>query len=186
MGKDFLEKLKDRKILNDTAILALEIIGGILLLLWPAGSVSLLFRALGVVCLVGGGIRLYGYFNKKNVEMDNRLQAAVSGLVCLLGLSFVINPRWLLNSASFLVGLMVLLYGLYLLYTARDAQPADGKKGVGMISPAVIAVLGILLIIFPKLVVNFGLRIVGVALLLTAANQIYTDYTAGKNKGTKA
>ena len=181
---------KDKKVLNDNLITALEIIGGLLLLIWPSGSVSIIFRALGIVCMIGGGIRIYGYFNKETEGMDNKFRMIVSCAVCLLGLSFVISPTWLINSASFLLGLALLLYGLYLLYVAKDNQKENQTNDTrkigninikpGMISPAIIALIGLLLIIFPKLIVTFGVRAIGAALLLTGASQLYTMITEKK------
>ena len=181
-----LSNLKNlnKKLLNDKAVTVLEVVGGIMLLVWPSGSVSLIFRLLGLGLIAGGAIRIYGYFNKDTEGIDNKFRMIVACVACLVGLSFLINPKWLINSASFILGILLLVYGLYLLYVEKDnkkdSQNENRKDKIGMISPAVIAIIGVVLIIFPKLLVSFGVRAIGIVLLLTAFNQIFDNYNEGK------
>lgn len=179
-----ISRIAGRNIMNENAVIALELIGGILLLFWPGGSVNLVFRLLGIAFIVYGGIRLYRYYKEKDLQEGNQLKLIGDVILCLLGLSFLVNPGWLMNSASFLFGLIILLYGLYMLYIAKDAMPENrtGKEvRIGMISPVLVVILGLVLIIFPGLVVDFGLRIVGIALILTGVNRFYSNYSGGKN-----
>ena len=149
----------------------IELVLGLLFLVSPSGTVSIVFRLAGLLCVLLAAWR-YLQYRKAPAEMGS-VYLIPTALLAFLGLSLLINPRWPIQSATFVIGIIIVVYGVYNVYLSKERSGADSRAmKAGMIAPAVYIIVGAILIVMPRLAVNTVLRLLGIALLFVGGNSI--------------
>ncbi len=149
---------------------------GILLLVWPMQTSFSVIKLVGILLLVSGIFSLVTYLAAPIGAM--RLTGGV--VILVIGIIFVFMPGSVIWLISALIGIVLLIHGIRDFKVAK-ALAAD--KVLSMIIAIVTIILGILLIINAFGVWSFGLRLIGLAILLDALGDLFLGI---KSKGFRS
>ena len=118
---------------------------GVSALIWPKLTLGVLIRLIGVYALLDGAAGVIGALRSGNVQ-SYLLPALVSlsvGAILLLWPGLTV--KWLL----IILGGFALLQGASLFFAGRSAQAGDPNRALLATSGAVLAVIGLVLIVWP-------------------------------------
>lgn len=101
---------------------ALLCVFGILLIVFPDFSVSLLGTIFGVLLILFGGAKLFGYFSRDLFRLTFQYDLAFGILMIALGCVLLAHPAGLFSFLCVAYGVSVLADGLFKLQTAVDAK----------------------------------------------------------------
>lgn len=156
--------------------------GGLLLMLYPSTSTVTLCYIGGGLMIVGGIIKMIGYFSKDLYRPAFQFDLAFGLLLLAMGLIMVFHPQAVISFLHFLIGIIIMADGLFKIQTAIDAR----RFGLGqwwlILSCAIITgVCGLLLIINPfqgaamlMILMGAGLLFEGILNLCVAAFAVKT------------
>lgn len=176
---------------------ALLILAGIVLIVHPSFSISVIGIATGVIMIIFGIFKLVGYFSKDLFRLAFQYDLAFGILLIALGAIVLLKPESVMNFICIAMGISVLADGLFKIQIAADSRRFGIKGWWIILASAIIAgIVGMVLVFRPSgstqvLTVIFGISILADGLLnlvtvLTAVkivkNQkpdvIETDYYA--------
>lgn len=120
---------------------------GLVLILFPEFSASMLGVACGIVMILFGIVKLVGYFSRDLYRLAFQYDLASGCLLILLGIVMLLRPDSLLNFICVALGIYILTDGLFKIQIAVDAK-RFGLRGWWLILTEAIlaAVLGLVLI----------------------------------------
>lgn len=161
----------------------LWLLAGLALLIWPGFSSMLICRCLGVLCLVYGIIKLFGYFSKDPYRLAFQFDLALGIFFLVLGAALLFFSHALLSLLPVLVGVFTVVGGVFKLQTAFDARRFGMGKWWGMLllSLAVIAI-GAILLVRPFQSAMLAVRFMGLAILLSGIQDLTTTAYTVKTK----
>ena len=143
---DLIKKAKHAYITISVIMLVL----GLVLLIWPKMSLSVLCYLIGAMLIIGGVVKLVGYFSKDLFRLAFQYDLAFGGLLIALGIIVLVNPEHLLSFFCIVIGIAVLCDGLFKIQIAIDSKPFGIRTWWLILLFAVITVAaGVLLIIRP-------------------------------------
>ena len=120
---------------------------GVLLLVRPESSLTVICRCLGVLTALFGVVRILQYILRKPDHIGQRYDLA-GGLFCLLIAALLIfRAKEVAAILSVIVGIFILIDSVFKLQVSLDARRADiGAWALMLILTCVSLVLGILLV----------------------------------------
>lgn len=126
------------------------ILAGLLLLIHPQVSAVMFCKVSGVILLLCGGIKIYGYLVKDLYRLAFQFDLAMGALVFALGLIMLLRTDGFLRFFNLLIGIVVLADGLFKIQTAVDAKRFGlGKWWLIAIMAAVTSILGLCVVLDP-------------------------------------
>ncbi|MGN1383520.1 MAG: HdeD family acid-resistance protein [Eubacterium sp.] len=156
-----LRSLKRNKLL--TALMS--VIVGLVLLLKPSATLSLLSKFIGIMILITGAVMLLIYLRQR--ESSLKIHLAASIILAVLGLWIFLRPSGLVALIPTIIGIIVMFDGIFNLGEALTIQKQSRH------SPVMPVVLGIITIVL-GLVLIF--KPLGVAAVITQVIGIVTLY----------
>lgn len=151
------------------AVSALQLVLGIVLIVKPEMSATVLCRLLGVCLLIAGLVRLVGYFSRDLYRLAFQFDLAYGILTMVLGLLMLLRTEAVVRFLLPVVGILVLLDGLLRLQTALDARGFGIQRWWLILVAAVFAgAFGLLLLLQPDAGLTAAMILLGVALVLDA------------------
>lgn len=154
-----------------------------LVLLFNSGAASRsIFRILGVIALVSGGVRLADEYSvARRVDAMHKSVLARGCVECVAGIILLFFTGMVLNFISFVVGLALLSACAYLIWQAMYSS-TRGTPGWWAILSACIAggIFAIIMIFGGVNVVGLVIRIGGLALAIYGGSQIVGMYRRGQ------
>ena len=172
---------KTGNIVSGTAFFIL----GVILMLYPDASLRWLSRAIGVVMLTSGIIRLVGYFSKDLYYLAFQFDFALGILSILFGAILVFKPAVFISTVQIIMGVFALVNGLFALQTAMDSKKFGMRYWWILLAFSVVSsVTGLVLIISPFKTAVAVITLTGITLLITGADKIFVSiYTIVTKKG---
>ncbi|MBQ1491456.1 MAG: DUF308 domain-containing protein [Blautia sp.] len=164
-----IEKIKEewKQIRKSPSLLTiLLVILGIVLLVHPRGSIGFVIRATGIVLLLEGGYRMYQSYHSptRGAATVFRSLDVVLGIA---GLFILLKPSSLIRLFPSVVGILLIIWGLFRLWVGRMTEgPLDKKDYVGILFRAFPLLLGIFLFVFPFSAVDVAVRLTGAYLVI--------------------
>lgn len=131
-------------------------IAGILLLLRPDVSASLLCQGLGILLMICGVFKICGYLSKDLYRLAFQFDLAFGIFMFAMGLLMLLRSSSVIRFFNFAIGIVVLADGLFKIQTAIDARRFGLEKWWA------IAVIAVLTSIFGLLIVMDPIRNTGV------------------------
>ena len=118
---------------------------GLSALIWPKLTIALLVQLIGVYALLDGITGLIS--NLRNRDLSQYLLPSLVSLAVGAVLLFWpgMTVKWLL----IMLGILVLFHGVNLLIAGRSTQQDDSDRALMMKMGAVLAVIGLVLIVWP-------------------------------------
>lgn len=157
---------------------------GVLLIVWPTLSTQVLCTVLGILSLVYGAEKIIGYFSRDLYHLAFQFDLALGIFVALIGVVLLFHPGQVMSIVAFIVGLFMLVEGVFKVQTAVDAR-RFGLKGWWLILLGALALilLGLCLLFDPF--ANVTLMVfVGISLLADGIQNLFNAfYTVRVMKG---
>ena len=179
---DLIKKAKHSYI----TISVIMILLGLVLVIWPKMSLSVLCYLIGAVLIIGGIVKLIGYFSRDLYRLAFQFDFAFGILSILLGLVFVVHPEHIISILPIVMGIFVLVDGVLKIQTALDAK-TFGLTTWWMIILLAVAtcICGLLLIFKPFESAVAMMVLLGITLLIDGIQNlwvgIYTVKVSGRN-----
>lgn len=158
---------------------------GVILVIFPKTSLILLSRVAGAVMLASGIIRILGYFSKDLYYLAFQFDFALGILSVLFGAIFFFKPTAVISAIQVLMGVFVLINGLFALQTAMDSKKFGMKFWwVLLIFSVLSSVFGLALIVNPFSTASAIAKMIGMTLLFVGAEKVFVSiYTIVTKKG---
>ncbi len=120
---------------------------GLVLILFPEFSASMLGVACGIVLILFGIVKLVGYFSRDLYRLAFQYDLACGCLLILLGAVMLLRPDSLLNFICVALGIYILTDGLFKIQIAVDARRFGLRRWWLILTEAILAaILGLVLI----------------------------------------
>lgn len=158
---------------------ALWLLAGLALLIWPKFSSEVICIVLGILCLLYGVVKLFGYFSKDPYRLAFQFDLALGILCLVLGLVLIFCSRTLLSLLPVIVGIYAVVSGVFKLQTAFEAKRFGMGKWWSMLLLSLLTiVLGVILIIRPFGTAMLAIRFMGLAIIMSGVEDLTaTAYT---------
>lgn len=125
-------------------------VAGILLLLHPEVSASVLCKVMGVLLLVCGVIKIWGYLSKDLYRLAFQFDLAFGILAVAIGLLMLLRSNTVIRFLNFVIGIVILTDGLFKIQTSIDAKRFGLAKWWMIALIAVVtSILGQLIVLDP-------------------------------------
>ena len=175
-----METLK--KLINSYLIVFVaEAIIGLLLLINPSIFTSTISYVLGGILLAFGIIKLIGYFRENNFEND----ILMTIILCAAGIFIIAKPDFIFKILAFFFGVYMLCQGIYSLKGALLIKEYNKENWTApMIVAVLTTIIGLVIVFNPFGTVKATLKILGIALIISAIFSIYNGMVT-KRKITK-
>ena len=135
----------------------------------------------GVALIVFGIVKIAGYFSKDLFRLAYQFDLATGILLILLGVIVMIKPDNFLNLLCVVLGITVLIEGLFKVQVAMDSKSFGIKRWWLIMALAVLSgIHGVLLIFRPDEGMSFLLVLLGLSLLCSGVLNLITVLTAVK------
>ena len=156
-----------------SALPILLIILGLVLLLFPGMTLTLIVR-LGGIALIAGGLNALGAWPRSRYEAGPSNLDKVGGVLAVLaGLFLVIRPQSLINFFPKAAGILIILGGIYNLLKALASKRAGYDKWTaGMLMALVTVALGVYLVARPFSTMELIVRILGGILIYNGLSSL--------------
>lgn len=154
---------------------------GILLIVMPDMSNTILGLVCGTIMLLFGIVKLVGYFSKDLYRLAFQYDLAFGILTLALGIIILLNPDNIMNFICVVLGVAVLADGLLKIQIALDSKRFGISKWWLILAVAFIAcVCGILLLVRPSESIRVIIVLMGISLLAEGILNLSTVITAVK------
>lgn len=104
------------------AVSVLMLVIGGCLILWPQISLSVFCTVTGIAMIGFGIVKLLGYFSKDLYRLAFQFDLALGILSVLFGIVIMIHPHGLIAFVPVLMGIFIMLDGVFKIQTALDAR----------------------------------------------------------------
>ena len=152
-----------------TILAVIEIVIGVLFLVWPSDTEAVILRIFGAGLAAGGIFFLVGG-SAAVLPMERYMSGVLGGINILFGILLLINPIGFIVFAMVIVGLILMVYGIMGIVSAFDIRSMGSGAWTGVLAAGIMAlILGILAMAHP---VNMIGIIVGIALLYVGVTML--------------
>ena len=158
--------------IQDIFLVLFEAAVGILLLINPEAFTRTVIILLGLILIVIGITYLIRYMQDKKMDKDNPIimliavVTLVAGIVCVFFSGAIIG---LITAIAIIFGVILIISGVYKLHnyylTKKKGAPVST---VSIVSGIVAAILGVVIIIYPKDAAFSVWQVAGIMLLIEA------------------
>lgn len=160
---------------------ALYVVLGLVLVIFPATTARTICYMIAGIAIVVGLVNLVVYFTR-NITRNYYRNDFVTGLLMLvLGIFVIYKADLVIALVPFIIGLCIIVSGLFKLQGALDVQRMGGNSVVILGLSIVNVVIGILMVINPFESALLLYRLLGVGLLFSGLTDLAsTLYLSGK------
>ncbi|MGN0979754.1 MAG: HdeD family acid-resistance protein [Candidatus Avoscillospira sp.] len=158
---------------------ALWLLAGVVLLIWPRFSSEVICIALGVLCMLYGIVKLFGYFSRDPYRLAFQFDLALGILCLVLGIVLIFFSRAILSLLPVIVGIYAVVGGVFKLQTAFEAKRFGMRKWWGMLVLSLLTMaLGVVLLVWPFSGAMLAIRFMGLAMIMSGVEDLTaTAYT---------
>lgn len=162
---DMAEKLKT----NNVLAAVVQLIVGIILMLYPHGSLNLMCRLAGCGILIYGIVRLADAIREK----ETGFSVAMAVIFIIVGVFFLAKPETLASIAPLLIGVVLIANGIINLSNAFSNKEFLGRRfGSAAAGAMLVMILGVVIILNPFSTASMITRVIGISLLLAAVENL--------------
>lgn len=147
---------------------------GILLILFPGISVSVVGIAAGVMLIAFGIVKLVGYFSKDLYQLAFQFDLAFGVLLMILGTVILVSPDRALPFLCIIMGIAVLADALFKLQSSLDARRFGLKVWGLLLALAICAgIIGTSLLLHPSQSAKVLMVLLGIGVLFEGILNLY-------------
>ena len=174
------EKAKNLKF-NFVVAALLYIVLGVVLLVWPDTTSSVICYAIGVVLLVYGGVSILSFLISHEKTAALALQLVVGVVAAALGVFFLTQPRLILSILPILMGLFVIIVSLLSIKRAFEMRHYGYPKWWAALLLALIAIgLGLLILFHPYMAAETVIMVIGVVFLYVGVCDLWAIWKVSR------
>ena len=167
---NFLRKLKTNIVIS--ALLCILL--GIVLVVWPDLSMQIVCTAIGVVLLIGGGVRLVVYFTAKDGSVYAQMNLIMGIILAVVGVWILLQPNKVLAIIPIIVGIVIILHGVNNLRQAvMLCKEQYDKWWVVLILGLLTVGFGALLVYNPFEALDAAVMLIGISLIYDGVSDIW-------------
>ncbi|MBR5379788.1 MAG: DUF308 domain-containing protein [Clostridia bacterium] len=176
--KSFIETLKKNWIVS-SAITALI---GLVLVLFPTGTLKVISYVIGALAVVMGVIRTVRYFKQDHTYPFLFQSDLLVGLLSIgFGLFLIISAETVISMVPFVFGILLIGCGVGNVLRAIDARNAGLSSWAVLMALAVISIaVGIVCMANPFTVMETAVIVIGAALIYVGITDIVTTVAVSK------
>lgn len=170
------------------AVCVLFIAMGVCLTVYPEISVTVMSSIFGAVALAFGIIKIVGYFSDDLYGLVFQFDLALGLFSSVLGVLFLLRPKWLMTALPLAFGVFVLINSLFSIQSAVDAKSFGLRKWWLMLLLSLIAAIaGLVLIFEPEKSGIIWVVITGISFIISGAEKLVVALFAIRTpkKGSK-
>ena len=170
-----VKEILDKTIIDEILLIIL----GLALLIWPNAALNLVFRAVGVVILVMGILRITAYVKNKQEILTKELIIGIGMVVA--GLILIIAPSILTSVGPMCAAILIGYGAIVSLVKGIQTMRAGYTGGVAAVVISGIAlVLAVIILFHPVAFAGFLARLIGIALIIAGIGMIVAAYQKSK------
>lgn len=171
------EKIKDLR-LNITVSGILSIIIGVLLLIYPAQSLSTIGKAIGAIIILAG---LFVIISQLIENGFDAMSMVVGGVLAVIGIWIFMAPGAIVSIIPIAIGVLLVVHGLQDLGLALEATRVHAPRPwLSFIIAIVNILLGIVCIADAFNMVTLATRLIGLMLMYDGITDIFTVHKVRK------
>lgn len=139
---------------------------GLLLMIFPEVSATVIYRVLGIAIIIFGAVKLIGYFSHDLFRLAFQYDLAFGVLLLALGVIVLTRPENVMSFLFIALGIAILADGLFRVQVALDAKTFGVKTWWLLLTLAILTgIVGVTLIFRPLESARLMTALLGVSLL---------------------
>lgn len=147
---------------------------GVLLMLFPSVSVSVVGVIAAIMLIAFGIVKLIGYFSKDLYQLAFQFDLAFGVLLMVLGVVVLVSPDRALTFLCIIMGIAILADGLFKLQSSLDARRFGLKVWGVLLALAICAgIIGTSLLLHPSQSARVLMILLGVGMLFEGVLNLY-------------
>ena len=152
----------------------------------PEISITVICRLLGAAAIIGGVIKLSGYFSRDLYRLAFQHDLAFGLMLCTIGIIAAAKPVKVISAAHIAVGIVIIADGVFKLQTAVDSKRFGLGKWWLIAAFAVLSfAAGILLVVSPFEAAAAMTVVMGISLLADGLMNFCVAFCAIKAESDK-
>ena len=174
--KEFFQRIKVNFLLASVVYIVL----GLVLVIWPHTSSSIICAGFGIFLLLYGAITIISFFVHDSRTGLLRFELILGILFAGLGIFFLVRPDVVLSVLPVVLGVYIVIDALLNLKRAQELyRMGYDRWWIALVTSLVSAALGILILCNPLFLSNIIFRIVGIVLIYTGISDLWALFTLG-------
>ena len=176
--KSFFQTLRKNWIMSSV----ITVLAGLILVLFPTGTLKVISYVLGAVAIIMGVVRTVRYFKQDHTyPFLFQSDLMVGLLVVAFGLFLVIFPDTVISMVPFVFGILLIGCGVGNVLRAVDARNAGLSSWAVLLALAVISIAaGVVCLANPFTVMETAVTVIGAALIYVGITDIITTLAVSK------
>jgi uncharacterized membrane protein HdeD (DUF308 family) len=168
-----MERLKTVKTIYSAFSVSLIVLGAVLLIR-PNMAAEVFCRICGILLLLFGIVKLFGYFSRDLLQLAFQFDFAMGIISCLIGLTMIFWSEQLMEVLIIGIGLFMLVDALLRIQTALDAKKIGVQRWwIILIVALITAVIGALLFLRPYNGLGAVVFLIGLNLVIDGILNLY-------------
>ena len=157
-----------------TIVAAAMVVLGVLILLWPEASISIMSRSIGALLGLGGIVCIVMFFVNKERNLVASGSLALGAVLAVLGWFHFQNPQILSELMPAIIGALIVSGGIINVTEAIQIRK-DGTDGfwISLLIAVVTIFLGILILLNPSALGKVIVRVMAVVMIFDGASDIW-------------
>ena len=175
-----MQILKELKWNNIIASI-LMIVLGIVLLIFPSLSLSVITNMIGIAAIIGGLFSIIKYFTLDLKDSFYRNDFLFGIIILTLGILIMFKPAFFISLIPFILGIAIIFSGFVKLQDGIDAKRMGYDGSILYIILAIIDIIfGIVILFDPFSAAGVMFMIIGIGLIYSGVSDLYTTLYLSK------
>lgn len=125
---------------NNTLLSILMVVLGLVLIIWPGGTLTLAARILGIGLLVGAAISGYSWYQDRHKAGAGYTTLAIAILCLVAGIIVLVAPKGVITLLPKIIGLAVIVNGFLNLAQALELKQRGGASWKSSLVMAILTI----------------------------------------------
>lgn len=155
---------------------------GVVLVVWPGLSVTVVSMAIGIVLVLNGISRLMNFVFGRDDSVFSQMNLIMGIIITVIGGWILFQPGTIIAMIPILVGIIIVIHGINnLQQTVSLCQSRYDKWWVALLLALLTIGFGILLIFNPFAAIDTLIRFIGVFLIYDGVSDIWIMSRVSRN-----
>jgi len=171
------------EVFNNTILrIIFALVLGAILIIWPSIAINYLVITIGILFLIPGLISIAGYLSRSKQSSETMLVIESIGS-CFLGLALIIAPAFFVGALMYIIAIVLILAGFFQLRGLFICRRNIKIPAVFYVVPAIVLIVGSVILFNPFRVVETTFMILGVACVVYSISELINYLKFTKNLG---
>lgn len=164
---DTLKRIKADVILSALVCIAL----GVVLLIWPSGTIDIFCKVLAIGLMVIGVMNIINYFVNRSAHP---FAGVLGGIVLIVGVWVFVRPESIVSIIPIVIGVILCVHGIQDIKLALETKENGYEKWWSMLLIAAVSfVFGVICIVKAFGVVTLALQFIGIGLIYDGISDLW-------------